>query len=90
MQMKRLAALPLALAAAFGVAHAATTTKYLIISENAGKQIGQQVVEHQDDGNALLRIHPNRRGLDLLHQRIHVIVAAGDDRATRGIGHVVG
>jgi hypothetical protein len=46
---KRLAVLPLALAAAFG-AHAATTTKYLIISENANKQIGQQVVERHDDG----------------------------------------
>lgn len=65
---KRFAVLPLALAAAFG-AHAATTTKYLIISENA-KQIGEQVVERQDDGLTKVRFiyKDNGRGPELTEQ----------------------
>jgi hypothetical protein len=57
------------LAAAFG-AHAATTTKYLIISENANKQIGQQIVERQDDGLTKVSFgyKDNGRGPDLEEQ----------------------
>lgn len=69
--MKRLAVLPLALAAAFAAAsaHAATTTKYLIISENQ-KQIGEQVVERLDDGLTKVRFiyKDNGRGPDLIEQ----------------------
>ncbi|MHA4868977.1 amidohydrolase family protein [Duganella sp. PWIR1] len=67
--MKRLAVLPLALAAAFG-AQAATTTKYLIISEIANKQIGQQIVERQDDGltKVTFGYKDNGRGPDLVEQ----------------------
>jgi hypothetical protein len=66
--MKRLAVLPLALAAAFG-AQAATTTKYLIISENT-KQIGEQVVERLDDGLIKVRFiyKDNGRGPELTEQ----------------------
>ena len=66
---KRLAVLPLALAAAFG-AHATTTTKYLIISENANKQIGQQIVERHDDGltKVTFGYKDNGRGPDLEEQ----------------------
>jgi hypothetical protein len=66
--MKRLAILPLALAAAFS-AHAATTTKYLIISENQ-KQIGEQVVVREDDGLTKVRFiyKDNGRGPDLNEQ----------------------
>lgn len=66
--MKRLAVMPLALAAAFG-AHAATTTKYLIISENQ-KQIGEQVVERLDDGLTKVRFiyKDNGRGPELTEQ----------------------
>lgn len=68
MLVKRLAVLPLALAAAFG-AHAATTTKYLIISENT-KQIGEQVVERLDDGLTKVRFiyKDNGRGPELTEQ----------------------
>jgi hypothetical protein len=67
--MKRLAVLPLALATAFG-AHAATTTRYLIISENNGKQLGEQVVERQDDGLTRVRFayKDNGRGPELEEQ----------------------
>jgi hypothetical protein len=67
--MKRLAVLPLALAAAFG-AQAGTTTKYLIISEIANKQIGQQIVERQDDGltKVTFGYKDNGRGPDLVEQ----------------------
>ncbi|MTW34055.1 amidohydrolase family protein [Pseudoduganella danionis] len=60
--------MPLALAAAFS-AHAASTTKYLIISENA-KQIGAQVTEHLDDGSTKVRFEfkNNGRGPDLTEQ----------------------
>jgi len=63
--LKRLAVLPLALAAAFA-AQAATTTKYLIISENATR-IGEQVVERQDDGLTKVRFifKNNGRGPEL-------------------------
>src|SRR3954462_8392007 len=66
--MKRLAVLPLALAAAFG-ALAATTTKYLIISENS-KQLGEQVVERLDDGLTKVRFiyKDNGRGPELSEQ----------------------
>jgi hypothetical protein len=66
--MKRLAVLPLALAAAFG-AQAATSTKYLIISENT-KQIGEQVVERLDDGLTKVRFiyKDNGRGPELTEQ----------------------
>ena len=68
MLMKPLAVLPLALAAAFG-AQAATTTKYLIISENT-KQIGEQVVERLDDGLTKVRFiyKDNGRGPELTEQ----------------------
>ncbi len=68
MLMKRLAVLPLALAAAFA-AQAATSTKYLIISES-GKQIGEQAVEHQDDGLTKVRFifKNNGRGPELTEQ----------------------
>lgn len=68
MILKRLAVLPLALAAAFG-AHAASTTKYLIISENT-KQIGEQVVERLDDGLTKVRFiyKDNGRGPELTEQ----------------------
>lgn len=68
MQMKRLAVIPFALALAFG-AHAATTTRYLIISENQ-KQIGEQVVERQDDGLTKVRFiyKDNGRGPELTEQ----------------------
>ncbi|MYN46419.1 amidohydrolase family protein [Pseudoduganella sp. FT93W] len=60
--------MPLALAAAFS-AHAASITKYLIISENA-KQIGAQVTEHLDDGSTKVRFEfkNNGRGPDLTEQ----------------------
>ncbi|WP_332853437.1 amidohydrolase family protein [Duganella sp. S19_KUP01_CR8] len=66
--MKRLAVLPLALAAAFA-AQAATSTKYLIISES-GKQIGEQAVERQDDGLTKVRFifKNNGRGPELAEQ----------------------
>ena len=68
MLMKRLAVLPLALAAVFG-AQAATTTRYLIISENT-KQIGEQVVERLDDGLTKVRFiyKDNGRGPELAEQ----------------------
>ncbi|WP_229258761.1 amidohydrolase family protein [Duganella flavida] len=70
MLTKRLAVLPLALAAAFGAQAATTTTKYLIISENANKQIGQQIVERLDDGltKVSFSYKDNGRGPDLEEQ----------------------
>lgn len=70
--MKRLPILPLVLAlgAAFSApSHAASTTKFLIISEN-GKQIGEQVVEHEDDGLTKVRFiyKDNGRGPELTEQ----------------------
>ena len=68
MQMKRLAIIPLALAAAFS-AQAASTTKFLIFTE-AGKQMGEQVVERQDDGQTRVRFiyKNNGRGPELTEQ----------------------
>lgn len=65
--MKRLAVIPLALAAAFGAQ--AATTRYLIISENQ-KQIGEQVVEREDDGLTKVRFiyKDNGRGPELSEQ----------------------
>ncbi|HJU99661.1 MAG TPA: amidohydrolase family protein [Burkholderiaceae bacterium] len=68
--LNRLSLLSLALAAAFGAsAHAASTTQYLIIAEN-GKQIGQQVVQHEDDGLTRVRFSykDNGRGPELEEQ----------------------
>lgn len=68
--LNRLSLLSLALAAAFGAsAHAASTTQYLIIAEN-GKQIGQQVVQHEDDGLTKVRFSykDNGRGPELEEQ----------------------
>src|SRR5471032_2316843 len=58
----------------------------------AGVEAGGGVafVEHQHDGDALLAVLPQRRGLDLLHQLVDVVVAAGDDGAAGGVGDVVG
>ena len=66
--MNRLAVLPLALAAAFS-AQAASTTKYLIYTES-GKQMGEQVVEQQDDGLTKVRFiyKNNGRGPELTEQ----------------------
>lgn len=68
MLKKRLAVIPLALAAAFG-AQAATTVKYLIYTE-AGKQMGEQVVEKLDDGVTKVRFiyKNNGRGPELTEQ----------------------
>jgi imidazolonepropionase-like amidohydrolase len=63
-------AMSLAVAAAFSApAHAASTLKYLIISEN-GKQIGEQVVDQQDDGLTKVRFiyKDNGRGPELTEQ----------------------
>src|SRR5471032_574894 len=51
---------------------------------------GVALVEHQHDGDALLAVLPQRRGLDLLHQLVDVVVATGDDGAAGGVGDVVG
>nr|WP_315400375.1 amidohydrolase family protein [uncultured Duganella sp.] len=66
--LTKLAVLPLALAAAFS-AQAASTTKYLIYTE-AGKQMGEQVVEQQDDGLTKVRFiyKNNGRGPELSEQ----------------------
>ncbi|MBA5685707.1 amidohydrolase family protein [Rugamonas apoptosis] len=68
--LNRLSLLVLALAAAFGAsAHAASTTQYLIVADS-GKQIGQQVVRHEDDGLATVRFSykNNGRGPELDEQ----------------------
>lgn len=71
--MKRITTvMALAIAAAFPAAFttqaqaAATTTRYVIISEN-GKQVGEQVVERADDGNTNVRFiyKDNGRGPEL-------------------------
>lgn len=68
MLTKRLALIPLALAAAFS-AQAASTTKYVIYTES-GKQMGEQVVERQDDGVTKVRFiyKNNGRGPELTEQ----------------------
>ncbi|MPQ58819.1 amidohydrolase family protein [Duganella sp. FT27W] len=64
-------ALPLALAAALLAhgAHAATTTTFLILNES-NKQMGEQVVERQDDGRTTVRFtyKNNGRGPELTEQ----------------------
>jgi hypothetical protein len=70
MLMKRLSfavATTLAMSAA---AHAASTTKYPIISETSGKKIGEQVVERGDDGltKVVFEFKDNGRGPDLKEQ----------------------
>lgn len=66
-------ALPLALAATFVLlahgAHAATTTTFLILNES-NKQMGEQVVERQDDGRTTVRFNykNNGRGPELTEQ----------------------
>ncbi len=70
--MKRITtAMALAIATAFPVAfsapaHAATSTRYVIIAEN-GKRVGEQVVERADDGNTSVRFiyKDNGRGPEL-------------------------
>lgn len=66
--MKRYAVLALALAAAFS-AQAATTTKFLILNES-NKQMGEQVVERQDDGQTTVHFSykNNGRGPDLVER----------------------
>ncbi|HEY1151441.1 MAG TPA: amidohydrolase family protein [Pseudoduganella sp.] len=68
--MKRLSAvIALSLAAAFAQA-ATQTTRYVIISENSGKQMGEQVVERQDDGLTRVRFiyKDNGRGPELTEE----------------------
>jgi cytosine/adenosine deaminase-related metal-dependent hydrolase len=65
--MKRLSAvIALSIAAAFAQA-ASQTTRYVIISENNGKQTGEQVVERMDDGLTKVRFiyKDNGRGPEL-------------------------
>jgi hypothetical protein len=65
--MKRLSAvIALSIAAAFAQA-ATQTTRYVIISENNGKQTGEQVVERMDDGLTKVRFiyKDNGRGPEL-------------------------
>jgi hypothetical protein len=67
--MKRVSAvLALAIASAFSAQAAVTqTTRYVIISENNGKQMGEQVVENHDDGLTRVRYiyKDNGRGPEL-------------------------
>jgi len=68
--MKRLSAiLALSIAAAFAQA-ATQTTRYVIISDNNGKQTGEQVVERQDDGLTKVRFiyKDNGRGPELTEE----------------------
>lgn len=67
--LNRLSLLSLALAAAFAPAYAASTIEYPIIAEN-GKRIGQQVVQHEDDGLTRVRFSykDNGRGPELDEQ----------------------
>ena len=58
--MKRVSAvLALAITSAFAMQAASaavtSTTRYVIISENNGKQMGEQVVENHDDGLTKVR-----------------------------------
>jgi len=67
--MKRVSAvLALAIASAFSAQAAVTqSTRYVIISENNGKQMGEQVVESHDDGLTKVRFiyKDNGRGPEL-------------------------
>jgi len=70
--MKRVSAvLALAIASAFSAQAAVTqTTRYVIISENNGKQMGEQVVENHDDGLTRVRYiyKDNGRGPELTEE----------------------
>ncbi|SFF69078.1 Amidohydrolase family protein [Duganella sp. CF458] len=70
--MKRVSAvLALAIASAFSAQAAVTqTTRYVIISENNGKQMGEQVVESHDDGLTKVRYiyKDNGRGPELTEE----------------------
>ncbi|XLZ68384.1 amidohydrolase family protein [Massilia sp. SR12] len=66
--MKRVSAvLALAIASAFAQAAVTQSTRYVIISENNGKQMGEQVVESHDDGLTKVRFiyKDNGRGPEL-------------------------
>ncbi|WP_342118903.1 amidohydrolase family protein [Pseudoduganella sp. OTU4001] len=69
--MKRVSAvLALAIASAFAQAAVTQTTRYVIISENNGKQMGEQVVESHDDGLTKVRFiyKDNGRGPELTEE----------------------
>jgi hypothetical protein len=69
--MKRVSAvLALAVASAFAQAAVTQTTRYVFISENNGKQMGEQVVETHDDGLTKVRyiFKDNGRGPELEEQ----------------------
>lgn len=69
--MKRVSAvLALAIASAFAQAAVTQTTRYVIISENNGKQMGEQVVENHDDGLTKVRFiyKDNGRGPELTEE----------------------
>ena len=69
--MKRVSAvLALAIASAFAQAAVTQTTRYVIISENNGKQMGEQVVENHDDGLTRVRFiyKDNGRGPELTEE----------------------
>lgn len=69
--MKRVSAvLALAIASAFAQAAVTQTTRYVIISENNGKQMGEQVVERHDDGLTKVRFiyKDNGRGPELTEE----------------------
>ena len=69
--MKRVSAvMALAVASAFAQAAVTQTTRYVIISENNGKQLGEQVVENHDDGLTKVRYiyKDNGRGPELTEE----------------------
>jgi len=69
--MKRVSAvMALAVASAFAQAAVTQTTRYVFISENNGKQMGEQVVETHDDGLTKVRYiyKDNGRGPELTEE----------------------
>jgi len=69
--MKRVSAvMALAVASAFAQAAVTQTTRYVFISENNGKQMGEQVVENHDDGLTRVRYiyKDNGRGPELTEE----------------------
>ncbi|WP_028103155.1 amidohydrolase family protein [Pseudoduganella violaceinigra] len=69
--MKRASAvLALAVASAWAQAAVTQTTRYVFISENNGKQMGEQVVENHDDGLTRVRyiFKDNGRGPELTEE----------------------
>jgi hypothetical protein len=69
--MKRVSAvMALAVASAFAQAAVTQTTRYVFISENNGKQMGEQVVENHDDGLTKVRYiyKDNGRGPELTEE----------------------